>query len=115
MRENRDGGIQTGGALAGCDQKAKEHADGRGALFRRSPSAPLTGIQDKPPQVVSVKLVRILSEALQQIAQVEAVIIGRGIAGARCWRIQPQNETNRAGSTMISSTTRVVTISANRA
>jgi hypothetical protein len=82
MRENRDGGIQTGGALAGCDQKAKEHADGRGALFRRSPSAPLTGIQDKPPQVVSVKLVRILSEALQQIAQVEAVIIERGIAGA---------------------------------
>jgi hypothetical protein len=82
MRENRDGPLQTGSALAVGDQKAQKHADGRGALFRRCPSGPLTGIQDKLPQVLSIKPVRIFSQALQQIAQVEVVIIERGLAGA---------------------------------
>jgi hypothetical protein len=42
----------------------------------------LTGIQDKLPQLVSIKPAWIFSQALQQIAQVEAVVIKRGIAGA---------------------------------
>jgi hypothetical protein len=82
MRENGDGSLQTGSALAIGDQKAQKHADSRGALFRRCPSAPLTGIQDKLPQLVSIKPAWIFSQALQQIAQVEAVVIERGIAGA---------------------------------
>jgi hypothetical protein len=82
MRENGDGSLQTGSASAIGDQKAQKHADSRGALLRRRPSAPLTGIQDKLLQLVSIKPAWIFSQALQQIAQVEAVIIERGIAGA---------------------------------
>src|ERR1022692_977398 len=82
MRENGDGSLQTGSALAVGDQKAQKHADGRGAVFRRCPSAPLTGIQDELPQLVSIKLAWIFSQVFQQIAQVKAVIIKRGIAGA---------------------------------
>ena len=81
MRENGDGSLQTGSALAVGDQKAQKHADSRGALFRRCPSTLLTGIQDKLPQLLSIKPARIFSQALQQIAKVEAVVIKRGIAG----------------------------------
>jgi hypothetical protein len=42
----------------------------------------LTGIQDELPQLVSIKLAWIFSQVFQQIAQVKAVIIKRGIAGA---------------------------------
>ena len=82
MRENRDGSQQTRSALAVGDQKSQEHAGGRGALFCRCPSAPLTGIKDKLPQLVSIKPAWIFSQALHQIAQVEAVVIECGLAGA---------------------------------
>lgn len=82
MRESGDGCLQTGSAFAVGDQKAQKHAYGRGTLFRGSPSVPLTGLQDKLPQVLSIKPVRIFSQALQQIAQVEVVILERGPAGA---------------------------------
>jgi len=42
----------------------------------------LTGIQDKLAQFGRIKPAWIFSQAFQQIAQVEAVIIERGIAGA---------------------------------
>ena len=67
MRENGDGCIQTGSALAVGDEKAQEHAEGRGALLRGRPSTALTGVQDKLPQALSIKPVRIFSQALQQI------------------------------------------------
>jgi hypothetical protein len=82
MRENGDGALQPGSTLAVGDQKAQKHADGRSALFRRCPSTPLTGIQDKLPQLVSIKPAWVFSQALQQLAQMKAVIIERGIAGA---------------------------------
>ena len=67
MRENGDGSIQTGSALAVGDKKAQEHAENRGALLRRRPSTPLTGVQDKLPQALSIKPAWIFSQALQQI------------------------------------------------
>ena len=82
MRENGDGSLQTRSTLAVGDQKAQKHADGSGALFRRCPSTTLTRVQDKLPQVVGIERTRIFSHALQQIAQVNFVIIERGIAGA---------------------------------
>jgi hypothetical protein len=82
MCENWDGSLQGGSTLAVGDQKTQEHADCRGTCFRCCPSAPLTSIQDKLPQLVSIKPAWIFSQALQQIAQVEAVVIERGIAGA---------------------------------
>ncbi len=82
MRENGDGSLQTRSTLADGDQIAQKHADGRGALFRRCPSTPLTRVQDKLPEVVSIERTRIFSQAFQQIAQVKVVIIERGIAGA---------------------------------
>src|ERR1035441_482026 len=82
MGEDGDGCIQTGSALAVGDKKAQEHAEGRGALLRRRPSTALTGIQDKLPQALSIKPVRIFSQALQQITDMGAVIIERGITGA---------------------------------
>jgi hypothetical protein len=42
----------------------------------------LTGIQDKLPQHVSIKPAWIFSQALQHIAQGDAVVVQRGIAGA---------------------------------
>jgi DNA-binding transcriptional regulator YdaS (Cro superfamily) len=42
----------------------------------------LTGIQDKLAQLVSIKPAWVFSQALQQLTQVKAVIIERGIAGA---------------------------------
>jgi hypothetical protein len=82
MRENGDGSLQTGSALAVGDEKTQKHADGGSALFRRCPSAPLTGIQNKLPQLVSIKPAGVFSQALQQLAQAKAVTIERGIAGA---------------------------------
>ena len=82
MRENGDGSLQAGSALAVGDQKAQKHADGGGALLRRCPSAPSAGVQNKLSQLVSIKPAWIFSQALQQIAQVNAVVIKRGIAGA---------------------------------
>jgi DNA-binding transcriptional regulator YdaS (Cro superfamily) len=82
MRENGDGSLQAGSTLVVGDQKAQKHADGRSALFRRCPSTPLTGIQDKLAQLVSIKPALVFSQALQQLTQVKAVIIERGIAGA---------------------------------
>ena len=96
MRENRDGSLQTGSALAVGDQKAQKHADGRGALLRRRPSATLTGIQDKLPQLVSIKPARIFSQVLQQITKVEAVVIKRGIARAALLA-HPATERNQQG------------------
>ena len=81
MCENGDGSLQAGGALAVGDQKAQKHADSRGALFRRCPSAPLTCIQNELPQVLRIKRARIFSHSLQQITKVEAVVVKGGIAG----------------------------------
>ena len=80
MRENGDGSLQTGGTLAVGDQKAQKHADSRGALLRRCPSATLTGIQDKLPQVLRIKRARIVSQFLQQITDGDAVAGKSGIA-----------------------------------
>jgi DNA-binding transcriptional regulator YdaS (Cro superfamily) len=82
MRKNGDGSLQAGSTLAVGDQKAQKHADGRSALFRRRPSTPLTGIQNKLTQLVSIKPTRVFSQALQQLTQVKAVIIESGITGA---------------------------------
>jgi hypothetical protein len=62
MRENWDGCFQTGSALAIGDQKAQKHADGSGALFCSGPSAPLTGIQNKLTQTLSIKSGRIFPQ-----------------------------------------------------
>jgi len=80
MCENQDGSLQTGGALAVGDQKAQKHADGRGALLRRSPSAMLTGIEDKLPPVLRIKRAGIFSQLLQQITNGDAVAVESGIA-----------------------------------
>jgi hypothetical protein len=96
MRENGDGCIQTGSALAVGDKKAQKHADNRGALLRRRPSTPLTRVQDKLPEALSIKPARIFSQALQQITHMGAVIIERGITGATLLA-HPATERNQQG------------------
>jgi hypothetical protein len=59
-----NGGIQTGGALAISDQEAQEHANGRRASLRSSPSRSLASLQDERSQARSIEPARIFSQSL---------------------------------------------------
>jgi len=82
--------------LAIGDKKAQKHAENCGALLGRRPSTPLTGVQDKLPQALSIKPFWIFSQALQQITHMGAVIVERGITGATLLP-HPATERNNKG------------------
>src|SRR5664280_987560 len=94
--ENWDGGIQSCRTLAVSNEKAQKHAESGGALLRRRPPTPFTGIQDKLPQALSIKPARIFSHAFQQITHVAAVTIESGIAGSTLFA-HPATERNQQG------------------
>jgi hypothetical protein len=61
--------------LAFDDQKSKEHANSRRTPFRRGPPAASTFFQDKLSQAPSIKPARLVSQASEQLANGDAVVI----------------------------------------
>jgi hypothetical protein len=81
MSETGDRCIQAGGASAVGDQESQKRSDRCGTPFRRGPPASLSSLQHEVSQHLRTKPGRILSEILQQITKIKAVVIKGGIAG----------------------------------
>src|SRR5216684_7127001 len=75
MRQDGNGSIQPGRALAFDDQKPKEHAKGCCALFGRGPSAVMTFLQRKLSQAPSIKPAWLVSKSFEQPANGDAVVV----------------------------------------
>jgi hypothetical protein len=82
MRQNRDCSIQADSAFAFRDQKPKKHPKSGRALLGRRPAGLLTGFQDKLSQVPRIKLLGLLSQATEQLANVDTVVVKGSLAGA---------------------------------
>jgi hypothetical protein len=82
MRKDGDGRLQPDGAPAFGDQEPKEHPKRSRTFLGCSPSTRSTGLQDKVPKAPGIKPVRLLSEASEQLAYVDCVIIDGAFTGA---------------------------------
>jgi hypothetical protein len=74
MRQDGDCRLQSGRALAFCDQESKEHPKSSRAHLCAGPSRSPTDVQYKLPQALGIELFRLLSDALEQSADVVRVI-----------------------------------------
>src|SRR6266851_1728697 len=76
----RDGSVQADRAVAVRDQKPHDHPERRGAGLDGRRGTTMALFQDKGSQAVRVPLARLLSELLQQRANVAAMVQEGGIA-----------------------------------
>jgi hypothetical protein len=81
MSKSGDRCIQPGSASAVGNQEAQKRSDRCGTPFCRGPPASLSFFQYEVSQHLRMKSGRILSEILQQIAEIKAVVVKSGIAG----------------------------------
>jgi hypothetical protein len=81
MSKSGDRCIQPGGASAVGNQETQKRSDRCGTPFRRGPPASLSSLQYEVSQHLRMKPGRILSEILQQITKIKAVVVKGGIAG----------------------------------
>jgi hypothetical protein len=82
MGESGDSRIQPGGASAVSNQETQKRSNRRDAPFRRGPPALLSSLQHEFPQRLRVKRGRIVSDILQQITKIKAVVVQGGITGS---------------------------------
>jgi hypothetical protein len=82
VSQGGNGCIQAGGAFPFTVEKAKEHAESRGALLCYPPSRLSACLQNKPPQALCIEPAWIVSETSQQRLNTETVIVKSLITGS---------------------------------